>query len=56
MCGYNNYGQLGNGNQVNVTTPTTLEDFKNKYVSFVACSYYHTIFVISKSYFYAKKL
>ena len=36
MCGYNNYGQLGNGSQVNETIPSMLPGFKEKSVFFVA--------------------
>lgn len=49
MWGFNNYGQLGNGNHNNVTTPALIPDFQGKWVLFVAWSYYHTIIVTDES-------
>ena len=47
-CGYNNYGQLGHGTQANLSTPTLIVSLKNKFVTYVSCSYYHSIIVTSE--------
>ena len=49
MCGYNNFGQLGNGSQLNVAEPQRLEKFVNKSVVAVSCSYYHTLIIVKES-------
>ena len=46
-CGYNNYGQLGNGTQINVCDPQMiLANIKdNIKIMSVSSSYYHSIIV-----------
>lgn len=48
-CGYNNYGQLGHGNQTNLSTPTKIENLNDKKVVHASCSYYHSLILTETS-------
>ena len=44
-CGYNEYGQLGLGNNVNKNIPTIIPNLNN--VKQISCGTYHTIFLLN---------
>lgn len=45
--GFNVKGQLGHGDQASMNSPKLVEGLSKKFVTTVACSYYHTIFSCS---------
>ena len=48
-CGYNNYGQLGQGNQTSLQIPTPLQALKDKKTIHASCSYYHSVYIVQPS-------
>nr|CCA21400.1 HECT E3 ubiquitin ligase putative [Albugo laibachii Nc14] len=46
-CGFNDYGQLGQGNTNGLLVPNFINSFGKRQVRNISCSYYHTIFACS---------
>lgn len=46
-CGFNDYGQLGQGNTNSLIVPKFISSFGKRQVRKISCSYYHTIFACS---------